>query len=53
MEKKSANALASNVAKLHQVLAGERGQRGEWKRFSNASLEDWGRCVELLESKRS
>jgi ankyrin repeat protein len=24
------------------------GARGDWKRFSNASMEDWQRCVELL-----
>jgi ankyrin repeat protein len=25
------------------------GARGQWQRFSNASLEDWRRCVELLQ----
>ena len=25
------------------------GAEGQWKRFSNASLEDWRRCVELLQ----
>jgi ankyrin repeat protein len=25
------------------------GAQGQWKRFSNASLEDWHRCVELLQ----
>ena len=24
------------------------GAQGQWQRFSNASLEDWRRCVELL-----
>lgn len=24
------------------------GARGQWQRFSNASLDDWRRCVELL-----
>ena|SRR5918992_5644121 len=24
------------------------GARGQWQRFSNASLEDWQQCVELL-----
>lgn len=24
------------------------GAQGQWQRFSNASLEDWNRCVELL-----
>jgi ankyrin repeat protein len=24
------------------------GAEGQWKRFSNASLEDWRRCVQLL-----
>jgi len=26
------------------------GAQGQWQRFSNASLEDWRRCVELLRS---
>jgi ankyrin repeat protein len=26
------------------------GAQGQWQRFSNASLEDWRRCVELLQS---
>ena len=26
------------------------GAQGQWQRFSNASLEDWLRCVELLRS---
>jgi ankyrin repeat protein len=26
------------------------GVQGQWQRFSNASLEDWRRCVELLRS---
>ena len=26
------------------------GTQGQWQRFSNASLEDWRRCVELLRS---
>ena len=25
------------------------GARGQWQRFSNASLADWQRCVELLQ----
>jgi ankyrin repeat protein len=25
------------------------GAQGQWQRFSNASLEDWHRCVELLQ----
>ena len=25
-----------------------RGAEGQWQRFSDATLEDWGRCVELL-----
>jgi ankyrin repeat protein len=25
------------------------GAQGQWQRFSNASLEDWRRCVELLQ----
>jgi hypothetical protein len=25
------------------------GAQGQWKRFSNASLEDWRKCVELLQ----
>jgi hypothetical protein len=25
------------------------GARGQWQRFSNASPEDWRRCVELLQ----
>jgi len=25
------------------------GAQGQWQRFSNASLEDWGRCVALLQ----
>jgi hypothetical protein len=25
------------------------GAQGQWKRFSNAALEDWHRCVELLQ----
>ena len=24
------------------------GAQGQWQRFSNATLEDWRRCVELL-----
>lgn len=24
------------------------GEQGQWQRFSNATLEDWRRCVELL-----
>jgi ankyrin repeat protein len=26
------------------------GAQGQWQRFSNASLADWRRCVELLRS---
>jgi ankyrin repeat protein len=26
------------------------GARGQWQRFSNAAIEDWRRCVELLRS---
>ena len=26
------------------------GAQGQWQRFSNASLEDWRRCVELLQA---
>ena len=26
------------------------GTRGQWQRFSNASLDDWRRCAELLGS---
>src|SRR6185436_18491268 len=26
------------------------GAQGQWQRFSNATLEDWRRCVELLRS---
>ncbi len=26
------------------------GAQGQWQRFSNASLDDWRRCVELLRS---
>ena len=25
------------------------GARGQWQRFSNASLDDWRKCAELLE----
>jgi hypothetical protein len=25
------------------------GAQGQWQRFSNASLENWRRCVELLQ----
>jgi uncharacterized protein len=27
------------------------GARGQWQRFSNASLEDWKKCVELLRQR--
>jgi ankyrin repeat protein len=27
------------------------GARGQWQRFSNASLEDWQRCAELLQQR--
>ena len=29
------------------------GAEGQWKRFSNASLEDWRRCVQLLSDSSS
>ena len=28
------------------------GVEGQWQRFSNATLEDWRRCVELLQAPR-
>jgi ankyrin repeat protein len=27
------------------------GTRGEWRQFSDASIEDWARCVELLRAR--
>lgn len=37
---------AADVSLLDLEIGGAQGQ---WQRFSNASLEDWRRCVELLQ----
>jgi len=34
---------------LTPLACARGGANGQWQRFSNATLEDWRRCVELLQ----
>jgi len=41
----------AEAAKVLLEHGADGGAQGQWQRFSNASLDDWRRCVELLQVK--
>jgi len=41
----------AEAAKVLLEHGADGGAQGQWQQFSNASLDDWRRCVELLQVK--